>query len=152
MPKYVITMALMCSIASAGCFEGFNTTPTNPNPAVQMFGGTWVSATANSGALLGACANFHWTVTDQSGSSETAQFSATCFGALQVSGTAVETLSGSNLNWTATGTANGGGLTNCAVNLSGSAVFVGTQIQLPYSGTTCLGPVSGTEILKRAGT
>jgi len=110
-----------------------------------------VSETPTAASLLSGCTNFHWHVTDQSGTTLTAQFSATCFGVLQVSGTAVETLSGSNMNWTATGTATGGPLSNCAVALSGTAVFVGSDIQLPYSGTTCLGPVSGTETLKRTG-
>jgi hypothetical protein len=57
-------------------------------------------------------------------------------------------LSGTIVNWTATATAAGAGVpTGCAISLAGTAVFEGSQIRIPYSGTTCLGPVSGTEIL-----
>jgi hypothetical protein len=68
---------------------------------------------------------------------------------LQVSGTASGTISGSAINWSANGTATGGGLSDCPVALSGTALISTNQIQVPYSGTTCMGPVSGTEVLTK---
>ncbi len=53
------------------------------------------------------------------------------------------------LTWTATATAVVPGITTCPISLSGTAQLVGDVIQIPYSGTTCMGAVSGTETLKK---
>jgi hypothetical protein len=37
----------------------------------------------------------------------------------------------------------------CAIALSGVATLETDKIRVPYSGTTCVGPVSGTEVLRR---
>jgi hypothetical protein len=67
-----------------------------------------------------------------------------------VSGTAQGTLSGATLNWSATALATGSGISgDCTIALSGSAAMANNEITIPYSGTTCLGPVSGTEVLKK---
>jgi hypothetical protein len=51
---------------------------------------------------------------------------------------------------TATGTANIPGVPGCAFSLSGTGTIVDNrEITIPYSGTTCLGPVSGTETLRK---
>jgi len=76
-------------------------------------------------------------------------FSATCFGVMQLSGTASGTLNSSVVTWQASGLANGGGITNCAISLSGTATLEGDQIRIPFTGTTCQMPVSGTEILRK---
>jgi hypothetical protein len=39
------------------------------------------------------------------------------------------------------------GNSNCAVALSGTMEITPGGFRIPYSGTTCLGPVSGTEVL-----
>ncbi|MGC4085196.1 MAG: hypothetical protein QM736_24525 [Vicinamibacterales bacterium] len=42
------------------------------------------------------------------------------------------------------------GFPSCAFSLSGTAHIVDSDtLQIPYSGTTCLGPVSGSETLRR---
>jgi hypothetical protein len=53
------------------------------------------------------------------------------------------------VQWTGTGTATAPDLPSCAISLSGTAELGTDSIRIPYSGTTCLGPVSGVEILKR---
>ena len=45
-------------------------------------------------------------------------------------------------------TAVSGGV-SCAISLSGTAVVETGQVRVPYTGTSCFGSVSGTEILKR---
>jgi hypothetical protein len=35
------------------------------------------------------------------------------------------------------------------VALAGAATLEGTQVRVTYTGTTCLGPVSGTELLRK---
>jgi hypothetical protein len=149
MPRRLF-LALFAAVLSAGCFEIFNLTPTNPDPTISFLGGRWESLSENSSALLKSCTNFTWNVTQQqSGTTIGAgTFSATCFGVLQVSGSAQATQAGSAVNWTATGVANGGGITNCQITLSGSATLSGDELTITYSGQTCQGPVSGTETLK----
>jgi hypothetical protein len=68
---------------------------------------------------------------------------------IQVTGTAQGTFSGSFINWTASGASSGGATGDCPMALSGTATVTDSQIQIPFTGTTCLGPVSGTELLNR---
>jgi hypothetical protein len=150
MTRTSLAIAVVCSVLSAGCFEFFNKPPSSPSPTVNMLGGSWTSTTANATSLLTSCTNFRWTVTEQSASSSSGTFTATCFNTLQVSGTAQGTLSGATLNWSATALATGSGIAgDCAISLSGTATMVNNEINIPYSGTTCLGPVSGTEVLRK---
>jgi hypothetical protein len=141
---------LCVAVLSAGCFEMFDNTPTNPDPTIHVLGNQWESASPNAGKLLSSCSNFHYSVTEaQSGSTIGAgTFTATCFGVLQVSGTIRATQSGSAENFEAAGTANGGGISNCAISLTGTGTLNGQELILTYSGQTCQGPVSGTEKLK----
>jgi hypothetical protein len=71
-----------------------------------------------------------------------------CLHTLPVSGSATAALSGTSITWTATGTAMAPGNVSCAASLSGTVEISATQIRVPYTGTTCLGPVSGAEILQ----
>ena len=149
MTRKVLAIGLISAVLSAGCFEFLTQTPAAPG-TVNLLGGSWSSTTGNATSLLTSCTNFHWNVTEQSVSSARGTFTATCFNTLQVSGNAQGTLSGATLNWTATALATGSGIAgDCTISLSGSATMENGQIKIPYSGTTCLGPVSGTEILKK---
>ena len=150
MSRHLIA-ALFAAVLSAGCFEAFNSTPTNPDPSISFLGGRWESTTANSTALLSSCTNFSWTVTQSTSGSVvgSGQFSALCFGVLQITGNAEMTQGASGLNWTANGVANGGGISDCAIALTGTATLSGDEMSINYSGTTCQGPVSpGTEKLR----
>jgi hypothetical protein len=138
-------------LLSAGCSNLFSlnnkTTPTSPDPT-QITAGQW-SSIASETSLVDTCTNFHWTILEVNGTTSSGSFTATCLTNLQVAGTARGTLSGTEVTWTAdaAGTASGGAA--CAVALSGTAKYDGTQFRIPFTGTTCLGPVSGTEILRR---
>ena len=116
----------------------------------QLLGGTWATSSSTAlGSIATSCTNFTWQVTEQTGNSGSGTFGATCFGDLQITGTASGTLSGTTLTWSATATASAPGFPNCNISLSGTATLVGDTISIPYSGTTCMGPVNGTEILKK---
>jgi hypothetical protein len=69
---------------------------------------------------------------------------------LAVSGTGSATLSGNKINWTMTGDASLAGAAACTVSIAGTAVWEDNQIRIPYSGTTCQGAVTGTEILRKS--
>jgi hypothetical protein len=145
----IITALTAAALASAACFE-FTSTITAPSgtsgATAQLVGG-WTSTQGAS--LENSCANFKWSVTQTSGNTATGTFSATCFGNVNVSGNASGSLNNNVLTWSAAATAVVPGVTNCAIALSGTAQMVGETIQIPYSGTTCLGPVSGTQTLKK---
>jgi len=59
------------------------------------------------------------------------------------------TLSGSTVAWNALATATVPGLPACAISLTGTAELGVDSIRVPYSGDTCLGKVSGVEVLKK---
>jgi hypothetical protein len=141
---------LCLAVLSTGCFEMFNNSPTNPDPSIGLLGARWESASPNTDKLLTSCTNFHYTVTEaQSGSTIGAgTFTATCFGVLQVSGAIRVTQSGSAVNFEAFGTANGAGIADCAIALTGTGTLNGQELNLTYTGETCQGPVSGSEKLR----
>ena len=142
-------LVLGCSWLNAGCFEFLNTSMTKPDPTIDIMGGRWVSATNNSATLVNSCTNFVWNVTEKTATTNKGTFSATCFNIIQVSGSAEATMTGSTIQWSASGVSNGGPTGTCPITLSGTATLTATQIQIPFSGSTCLGPVSGTELLNR---
>jgi hypothetical protein len=109
--------------------------------------GNWSSS--NLIPAASSCSDFKWSVTDQTSTSASGSFSATCAGDLRVSGTARGQLSGSTITWNAEGNASAPGLTSCAISLTGTAELQTDSIRVPYSGDTCLGKVSGVETLRR---
>lgn len=136
--------------AAAGCLQlERKTTLTNPTQLgdLRALLGTWSSSSVTPSPE--ACTDFVWEVTEQSGTTASGKFSATCPGGLKVSGTARGTLLGSTITWSAEGVATVTGLPPCAISLTGHAFLEADRIRVPYSGTTCLGPVQGEEMLQR---
>jgi hypothetical protein len=140
------------SIAAAsavGCI-GFERKSSLTGPSAGGIGalsGNWSSS--NLIPSPNACTDFKWNATEQTSTSARGSFSATCAGDLRLTGTAQGTLSGSGISWAAQGNATAPGLTACAITLTGTAELGVDSIRIPYSGTTCLGAVSGVEELKR---
>ncbi len=151
MTRFAVPAIALVALLSSGCFEFFNKTKiADPSEvSVSLLGGTWATSSSTAGTLFASCTNFTWKVTQSSGNSGAGTFSATCFGDMQVSGSAEGSLNGTVLTWKADATASVPGFPNCDIKLSGTATLVGDTISIPYSGTTCLGPVAGTEILKK---
>jgi hypothetical protein len=58
-------------------------------------------------------------------------------------------LSGSTVTWNANATASVPNLPSCPITLSGTAELGIDSIRVPYSGDTCLGRVSGVEVLRK---
>src|SRR5512147_1258258 len=150
-----ILLAVAAAAAGAACFDfKTSTSPTSVTANTsQTLGGTWAtvqSLPGSSGSLADACVNFKWSVTQISGTSGSGTFSATCLGNIQVAGSASATLNGSTASWSANATGTVSGQPPCAISLAGTATLeANNRIRIPYSGTTCLGPVSGTEIIQR---
>ena len=147
--KRYLSLILVAAAVSSACFK-ITTSPTPVNSTSQLLGGTWVTVDSIPGASLNeSCTNFTWAVSEYTGTTAKGSFSARCFGNVDIVGTAQGTLNGINVNWSASATATMAGLPPCAINLSGVATLQTDKIIVPYSGTTCVGPVSGTETIKR---
>ena len=151
MKNYVFALVATISVAASGC-AGYQskTTTTGPTEAgVNALMGSWTSATASVIPAAASCTDFKWNATEQTANSAKGSFSASCAGGLKVLGTATGTLSGAVISWTANANASAPGITSCAILLTGTAELGVDSIRVPYAGTTCLGPVSGVEILKK---
>jgi hypothetical protein len=152
MKNYISACAMAICVAVAGCtsFEHTSTTTSPTSTGVAALMGNWTSATASSVIPSpSTCTDFKWNATEQTATTATGSFSATCAGDLKVAGTASGTLTGSTVAWSANGTATIVNQPACAITLTGTAELGTNSIRVPYSGTTCLGPVSGVEILNK---
>ena len=146
--RTIATAFALAAMLASGClgYERESTLgPTGTGAAALL--GNWTSG--NLIPQPGQCSDFKWNVTEQSGTSAAGTFSAVCAGNLQLNGTARGTLSGSVISWTAQANASVPGLASCPISLSGTAELLVDSIRIPYSGTTCLGPVSGIETLRK---
>lgn len=149
--KHLIRTVLCVAVAalSTACL-GFErrssaTGPTATGLSTLM--GSWSSASIIPAPST--CTNFRWDVDEQTATSARGSFSATCAGDLRLAGTAQGTLSGSTVSWSAQGTANAPGVSSCNISLTGTAEILVDSVRVPYSGTTCLGAVTGVETLRR---
>ena len=151
MKNYILACGFVAisTAAAVGCV-GFDhgTSPTSPSSTgISSLMGTWSSTSVVPSAS--SCTDFKWNVTEQTGSSAKGSFSATCGNNLKVNGTAQGSLSGSTIMWSAAGTATAEGLPSCPISLNGTAELGADSIRVPYSGDTCMGRVSGVEVLKK---
>ena len=140
--------ALVAALAVSGCsaYERESTVGPSSTGTSPLLG-TWSSSSALPSPT--ACSDFRWNVTEQSGTSASGAFSATCPGGIAVNGTASGTLAGAVVSWAAQGTASVPNLPSCAITMTGSAELAGDSIRVPYAGDTCLGRISGVEVLRK---
>jgi hypothetical protein len=128
-------------------------TPAPPSAAPAApsgsLGGIWVSDGITVPAP-GSCSNFQWQVTSATSTSMAGTFSAICGDNIAVTGSASGRIEGSTVPIAVAGTATYAGAISCDFSLSGTGTIVDNDtLTIPYAGTTCLGPVSGTETLRR---
>lgn len=138
--------ALAPSSTGANASPGSGTTNTTPSLL-----GLWTSNALPTLPSLNTCGNFQYEISSQTATSLTGRFSATCGGGLAVSGTGSGQLNGTSVPLTVSGTATAPGIPNCSFTLNGVGAIIdgGNTLSIPFTGTTCLGPVSGTEVLHR---
>ena len=148
--KITCTLAAfgLAALMTSGCIGYERESTLGPSSTgVAALLGSWTSG--NLVPQPGQCTDFRWDVTEQTGNSARETFSATCAGDLRLNGTAEATLAGSLVTWSAQATASVAGVANCPITLSGTAELQSDSVRIPYSGTTCLGAVSGVETLRR---
>lgn len=149
--KNILTLgvSVVIALSAAGCigFEHKSTVTAPSASGLSALMGSWTSSNIIPSAAN--CTDFKWDVTEQTANSARGAFSATCANDLKLSGTAQGTLNGSLVNWSADGTATAAGLASCRISLSGTAELGVDSIRVPYAGETCLGHVSGVEVLRK---
>ena len=147
-----VLAAVGLAVAAAACVETKHESPTSPTEVAKVLStGSWTSAATVASAALSpsSCGNLEWKIATMTSTSASGTFKATCGVGLTLEGKAEGTLSGLTANLKADGTVTGSGI-NCPFALTGTAVPEGLDaVRVTYSGTTCLGPVSGSELLKR---
>lgn len=116
----------------------------------RSYVGTWTS-TSTTVVGSSSCGNFVWQVTNQTLTIVSGTFSADCGGGLHATGTASGQIGGASVPVTATGAATATGMTtSCGFSISGPAEEIDANtLRVVYSGTTCRGPIGGTEVLRR---
>jgi hypothetical protein len=145
---HLTAAVLLISAVTSACLEFEHKSTLGPTATgISALSGSWSST--NLIPAPSTCSDFKWNVTEQTGTSASGSFSATCAGELKLTGTASGTLSGSGIAWSAQGNATAPGLTSCAITLTGTAELTTDSIRVPYAGDTCLGRVSGVENLQR---
>jgi hypothetical protein len=126
-------------------------TSTNTGTATpaSAFTGAWGSSSI-AGLPVGACADLKWLITEQSATSIAGNVTATCAGGATVAASLTgQTGSNGTMNLAATGTIVAMGIP-CPFNLTGvGSPQANDQMKLDYTGSHCLGPVNGTETLRR---
>jgi hypothetical protein len=108
-----------------------------------------VTAAATAPELRG-CIDVRWEVPSQTGVTASGPFKVVCTGPIVLTGMAEgELLTPSTVRVGVTGTATVPGLGECGFSLSVTGTLDGDSLLIQYSGTTCVGPVSGDETLRR---
>jgi hypothetical protein len=149
--KFALIVAI--AVASTACGQllksilGSPTEPSNPTD-VRSYLGTW-TGTSTAAPVAQSCGGLSWKITSQTGGQASGEFSATCADGVTLTGTMTATHGETSIPWAATGTATKGTAT-CPFSMTGTGTFQGTSnILLNYAGTSCNGPVSGSDTIKR---
>ena len=124
---------------------------STPAPSSSsVFSGTWASSTPNGLPNIGSCTELKWQITNLTSTDVAGNVSATCGGSVTITADLTGKLNGSDvIDLTAKGQAVGLGIT-CGFTLTGVGTRQSTDsVELDYQGSTCLGPVRGTEVLRR---
>jgi hypothetical protein len=172
---YALALTAAASVLLAGCqFQNKSSLllPTSPSSVASSSGestssassaaaaassiatsaasGTWASPTIAGLPNISACSDLQWQISNQSSTAVSGKVSAVCGGVVNVSANLSGEMSGAEVvNLRADGLAVGLGIT-CPFSLTGVGHMQGNDaMQLDYQGTTCLGPVSGSQLLRR---
>jgi hypothetical protein len=155
MKPFRTVLILACVVGSTACYGLENlmgkspTGPSDDSTTVRSYIGTWTGPTATSFPTAQSCGGLQWKITSQTGTQIGGDFSATCSGGITLAGTVVATHGDTAIPWATSGTATQG-TTSCPFTMTGTGTFQGTSnILVTYTGTSCLGPVSGSETITR---
>jgi len=154
------SIAVALSVAACTKFQSSKTVTAPTTTASPVVGGsssgtlvgTWGEPQALTIPSRSSCGNFQWQITSQSPTAISGNFSATCDGGIGISAAGSGALtSPSTIDMTVTGVALIAGAPVCSFSLNGTGTLGDNDstLTIPYNGTTCVGPVHGTETLRR---
>jgi hypothetical protein len=143
--------ALTGSGSPGGSTASSSSNSSSTGSAGSEFSGTWASGALPGLPSITSCTDLHWSIANQSATTVAGSVSAVCGGVATVTANLTGQLTGSDVvNLTANGSAVALGLT-CGFTLTGVGhMETHDALRLDFQGTTCLGPVSGSEMLRRA--
>src|SRR5262249_24018992 len=114
MKQITHAVAVLLALATTACagFESHSSVvaPSDAGAVGSMLG-TWSSQPV--GEIASGCSNFQWKITAQSDNSVSGEFSATCANGISGSGVASGHVSGSDVAYTVSGTANIANVASC---------------------------------------
>ena len=128
--------------------------PTSPVPTVSGGGalaGLWAAQTDLGSPDSWSCTGLQWNITEQTATTISGSFIGLCSGIVLVNGTASGILDGDDVTIHAKGTASlQDDVITCPFSIDGVGHIVSDdEMEVEYEGTTCFGPVSGVETLRR---
>jgi hypothetical protein len=148
-----------CGVERTSTVLGPTGTSTTTKSSTPSLLGTWVvqgasapSSTASAVTVpdFSSCSNFTWSITTQTATEASGRFSAECGTGLVFSGTITGRLGGATIPIVVTGTL-ARGSDGCPFSLTGEGTPVDSvTFHITYSGTTCLGPLQGSNTLSLA--
>ena len=143
------TASVLAPSSTAAAITGAS--PTANTVATPSLVGVWASNALPTLPSPNTCGNFRYEIASQTATSIAGTFTAVCGGGLAVEGHATGQLNGTSVPLTVTGTASMTGIPSCSFTMSGTGSIEdnGNTLRIPYSGTTCLGPISGSEVLRK---
>ena len=145
----IVTLAVSSTACGVDMLKNIFNSPTEPSSTgeIRSYLGTWAGPTIAPAAQ--SCGSMMWKITSQTGGQAGGEFSAACADGVTLAGTMTATHGDTSIPWAATGTATKGSAT-CPFSMTGTGTFQGTSnIVVNYAGTSCNGPVSGSETIKR---
>jgi hypothetical protein len=149
------TLSAPTSPSGNGAATGGATSTTSANSSTSTtspagaFAGAWGSSTI-AGLPLGNCSDVKWLINTQTDSSVSGTVTATCASGVSAVANLTGTMQNASvMNLVATGTLTAMGLP-CQFNLNGTGTRqAGDMMKVDYTGSYCLGTVSGTETLRK---
>lgn len=125
--------------------------PSVPSPTggSDSLLGLWASESGLTLPASWSCGNFQWSITEQTPTLLSGEFTALCAGVVVISGSALGQRNGEDVHLDVNGTAVVQGITTCPFTLDAQGHIEGDSIRIPYAGETCLGPLHGEEVLRR---
>ena len=168
----VLLSSLLSVVAVAACGVERTSTVLGPTTAatVAVAGtsvssssllGTWVvqgtqtkaAVTTSAVAALpdfSSCSNFQWTITTQTATEAAGKFSADCTGGLVLAGNITGKLGAATIPLVIDGTLTRGD-DRCPFSATGTGTPINSvTFKIAYSGSTCLGPLQGENMLSLA--
>ena len=167
----LVTPVLAVLAASAACSVERTSTVLGPTSSASAAAGktstpsmlgTWVVQGTSATAAVtpsslpsplpdfSSCGNFRWQVTSQTATQVAGSFTADCTGGVAVNGDITGQLGGTTIPIVLTGALTHAA-DSCAFSLNGTGTPIDSKtFQITYSGTTCLGPMQGSNTLSLA--